>query len=252
MDDHQLNIVTFHESRLGMHIVMAPGGCKPGSDRFTGRIVGKDDDTVMMQWNSEAEGGPPVAMLIPLQRPEEKEWWDGEARPVECDLLRVGFVSTRTTDCMCERCNPGLATLAAHGYTRSAQMCPVLQRIIRESVPYNARVGITGFLINCPPNFFQVLVGPEESVREVLKKIEHDPDHRGVDVVMRRVPRRGVPYQWNMASFCPTVRDRADGMVKKLSTFEFGIRMSPLVFGDTSGMTRKEFESKIRRLLEGG
>lgn len=83
----------------------------------------------------------------------------------------------------------------------------------------NAMMDVTGFLVHCPPYFFQTIEGPPEAVSELIDRIIADPRHCDVDIIEcipvdeRMHPRwamdvveigRGTPEGWE-----PPVLSRA-------------------------------------------
>ncbi len=84
-------------------------------------------------------------------------------------------------------------------------------RILEKSRPYNQSVGISGVLVMCDGSFLQVLEGPEEHVRSLFAKIEKDPRHTDVRVLVDRPIEHRQFGDWAMA--CADLA--SDGMALK-------------------------------------
>ncbi len=56
--------------------------------------------------------------------------------------------------------------------------------LLEQSRAYNSLVGITGLLLSKNGNFMQMLEGSEKSVRELMGKIERDPRHKGIIILI--------------------------------------------------------------------
>lgn len=63
---------------------------------------------------------------------------------------------------------------------------------------YNTEVGITGILLYKEGNFIQVLEGEEQAVRTLFQKIEQDPRHLGVIVLLQGVEAERQFPDWSM------------------------------------------------------
>ncbi|MEM1116767.1 MAG: BLUF domain-containing protein [Bacteroidota bacterium] len=73
-----------------------------------------------------------------------------------------------------------------------------LADILRASRRNNEAAGLTGVLLFSGSNFMQVLEGPAERVDETFRRVERDPRHRGVMVMMRHeITERAFP-DWAM------------------------------------------------------
>lgn len=74
-----------------------------------------------------------------------------------------------------------------------------LAEILAVSRRNNTRDGITGVLCYHGGTFFQMLEGDEERVRAVMERVDRDPRHFGVTVLLEQhVARRAMP-DWSMA-----------------------------------------------------
>ncbi len=74
-----------------------------------------------------------------------------------------------------------------------------LHRLLDESRVHNAASDITGMLLYKEGNFLQILEGEELVVRQLFQKIQRDPRHKGVIVVVdEAIPGREFP-DWQMA-----------------------------------------------------
>ncbi len=70
--------------------------------------------------------------------------------------------------------------------------------ILRVSRRNNVAAGVTGALLHSEGNFMQILEGPEAAVAETFHRIEGDPRHRGVLILLRQaVEERQFP-DWSM------------------------------------------------------
>jgi hypothetical protein len=57
---------------------------------------------------------------------------------------------------------------------------PEMLAVVREALPRNRALGLTGALCFTPTSFFQILEGPEPDVAEVFRRIEADWRHTQV------------------------------------------------------------------------
>jgi hypothetical protein len=57
---------------------------------------------------------------------------------------------------------------------------PEMLAVVREALPRNRALGLTGALCFTPTSFFQILEGPEPAVAEVFRRIEADWRHTQV------------------------------------------------------------------------
>ena len=70
--------------------------------------------------------------------------------------------------------------------------------ILRVSRRNNTAVGVTGALLYSGGNFMQVLEGPEGRVIGTFQRIQKDPRHRGLLVMLRQtIEERQFP-EWSM------------------------------------------------------
>lgn len=58
--------------------------------------------------------------------------------------------------------------------------------ILNEAVEYNARHGITGFLVRTDERFFQVLEGEEQEVLSLVERVKGDPRNKNLEVLEKR------------------------------------------------------------------
>jgi hypothetical protein len=71
--------------------------------------------------------------------------------------------------------------------------------MLKEANENNTKSGITGMLLYKDGQFMQVLEGPEEAVRATFRRIDKDPRHHGVMVLLKGpVEERRFPG-WSMA-----------------------------------------------------
>ena len=73
-----------------------------------------------------------------------------------------------------------------------------LLEIVQKAQAFNSSEGITGMLLYRDLNFMQVLEGPESAVRSLLAKIEHDPRHTGILVLLERTVDSPQFGDWSM------------------------------------------------------
>ncbi len=73
-----------------------------------------------------------------------------------------------------------------------------LVRILDASRQFNARNGITGFLVYRHGRFMQMLEGPVETVDELMDRIVRDDRHRDVRMVVHGLTRRRLFPDWSM------------------------------------------------------
>lgn len=79
-----------------------------------------------------------------------------------------------------------------------------LETILDTSRRNNARDGITGALLHRDGSFMQCLEGEESDVRRAYARIERDPRHAGLMVLLDEpIDERAFPT-WSMAHFEPT------------------------------------------------
>ncbi len=89
-----------------------------------------------------------------------------------------------------------------------------LVALMKNSAERNTRVGITGLLLYKDGNIIQVLEGPEAEVRETFARIERDPRHRHVQILLQEpIEERCFP-RWAMS-----FRDLRSAEVRALPGF---------------------------------
>jgi hypothetical protein len=62
----------------------------------------------------------------------------------------------------------------------------------------NRRLGITGLLLYIDQAFLQILEGPEDAVKEIFGRIEHDPRHLGIRVLVQQHVDERLFGEWTM------------------------------------------------------
>ena len=73
-----------------------------------------------------------------------------------------------------------------------------LQSILDSAVQHNAQNGVTGLLLYFDGSFMQVVEGPEDSVDELMGRLQRDSRHRDINVLSKSlVTDREFP-QWSM------------------------------------------------------
>ena len=114
-----------------------------------------------------------------------------------------------------------------------------LVALLTKSREKNARLDITGMLLYKDGNIMQVLEGPDDAVRQLVRTIQADDRHRGVILLLeRQIEERQFP-DWTMA-----FRDLNDPATREIPGYsEF--MQEPL----DSEMFRTS-PSRARRLLE--
>lgn len=73
-----------------------------------------------------------------------------------------------------------------------------LLQLLTKSRERNARAGLTGLLLYKNNDFMQLLEGPEQAVREVLRKIEADPRHRQMTKLLEGFTAERQFPDWHM------------------------------------------------------
>lgn len=76
-----------------------------------------------------------------------------------------------------------------------------LLEILRRAREENQRLGITGMLLYKGGNFMQVLKGPEEAVLSLKARIEQDPRHRGMLVLLNMPIAERQFSDWSMGFY---------------------------------------------------
>lgn len=88
---------------------------------------------------------------------------------------------------------------------------PALDALLRQSRENNARSGLTGMLAVRGDDFFQVIEGPHAVVRAVLEKLQTDPRHRDMRILLEEeIAYRRFP-EWTMRS--ERLADYPDGPI---------------------------------------
>ena len=70
--------------------------------------------------------------------------------------------------------------------------------LLRQSRDHNAHHAITGLLLYRSGNFIQVLEGPQAAVVELLARIEKDPRHKDIHVMLREPLSARLFPHWAM------------------------------------------------------
>jgi hypothetical protein len=86
-----------------------------------------------------------------------------------------------------------------------------LAELLRSSRERNARLGLTGMLLYAEGSFLQVLEGAGASVDALVGKIEADPRHEQVTVIIREPIARRAFSDWSMGFYAAT-RSELDGI----------------------------------------
>lgn len=74
-----------------------------------------------------------------------------------------------------------------------------LDRILRASVPKNARLNITGALGFSQQTYVQFLEGPTTAIDELVTSLMADPRHAELTVLLRGSSERRLLPSWSMA-----------------------------------------------------
>jgi len=83
----------------------------------------------------------------------------------------------------------------------------------------NARDGITGMLLLVDRSFFQVLEGPADRVAACFRRIQRDPRHSGVQVLIDEVAQEPLFGDWSMG-FHEFDLDRPEADAVSLDSFD--------------------------------
>ena len=95
-----------------------------------------------------------------------------------------------------------------------------LADILRASRRNNPAAGVTGALLHADGNFMQVLEGPPEAVEAVYARVEQDPRHSGVLVLLRHLVDRRSFGDWAMGLLHESDVPEADrAAVRSLHSF---------------------------------
>ncbi len=74
-----------------------------------------------------------------------------------------------------------------------------IKKIVTRARLLNKELNVTGALLCTAGRFAQILEGPEESIRIIMRSIESDPRHRNIKVLSEdTLPERRFP-QWTLA-----------------------------------------------------
>ena len=71
-------------------------------------------------------------------------------------------------------------------------------QILVASRQNNTDQGITGFIIELPDSFVQILEGEEQDVRETFERISGDPRHRDIRIAITRTSDQREFGPWTM------------------------------------------------------
>ncbi len=77
-----------------------------------------------------------------------------------------------------------------------------LDELLKKSRSNNHDLDITGLLLYKDGSFMQLLEGPEAAVKTTLLKIEADPRHRGILVLLERERAEREFSEWSMGFKC--------------------------------------------------
>ncbi|MBD2842228.1 BLUF domain-containing protein [Erythrobacter rubeus] len=77
-------------------------------------------------------------------------------------------------------------------------------KIVETSAENNAESDLTGFLLFVSGRFFQVIEGPEDSIDDLVQRLENDPRHRSIQTIDRRPIDERAFGTWRMKRFMPT------------------------------------------------
>lgn len=78
-----------------------------------------------------------------------------------------------------------------------------LLALLEESRQNNARDNITGFLMHCDGNFFQVIEGSEQAIEDLFQRLMRDIRHHRVTCILRRDISERMFAEWSMAFRSP-------------------------------------------------
>ncbi|MCA0044185.1 BLUF domain-containing protein [Celeribacter litoreus] len=72
--------------------------------------------------------------------------------------------------------------------------------ILKSALAFNSENGITGLLVRVDEQFYQALHGPKDAVSTLLAKIENDPRHTNMEILLSESAAEVSPYgEWAMA-----------------------------------------------------
>lgn len=75
---------------------------------------------------------------------------------------------------------------------------PVLNLILEASRRNNQRDGITGLLTYSGEVFVQFLEGPHEAIRQLMSRLQGDPRHRDIIILMEGSDHERIFPDWDM------------------------------------------------------
>lgn len=97
-----------------------------------------------------------------------------------------------------------LHTLVYVSHATAEQTETAVERLLLDARANNARDGITGVLLHRDGSFMQCLEGTEAAVHRTFARIQADPRHDGVIVLLDEpIPERSFP-DWTMGHLQPT------------------------------------------------
>ncbi|MBO9712605.1 BLUF domain-containing protein [Sphingomonas sp.] len=111
------------------------------------------------------------------------------------------------------------------------ETAPDPEAILRVSRVNNARDGITGLLYSDERRFLQVLEGEPLAVEQAFARIQLDPRHRAIVVLLRREIEAREFGDWAMAHRTPG--DDADAFIARVA--ELVAHAAPAVRGTFQG-----------------
>ncbi len=82
-----------------------------------------------------------------------------------------------------------------------------LLEILNISRKNNSNDDITGFLMHCDGNFFQIIEGPEEHIDELFQRLMRDTRHHHLTLVLHRDIHERMFAQWSMAFRSVAIRE---------------------------------------------
>jgi hypothetical protein len=116
-----------------------------------------------------------------------------------------------------------------------------LRDLLEQARDRNSREGLTGLLLYKGGNFMQVLEGGRQAVENARMRIEADPRHRGMLILLQgEIPCRAFP-EWSMA-----FRDLDSRDVRELPGFSEFLNVS---FADTQFTSDAGASSRLLRIF---
>ena len=98
----------------------------------------------------------------------------------------------------------------------------ISKHLLRKARQSNAAMGITGMLVYCEGNFFQVLEGDTEAVAAVFSRISADTSHAKVTEIIREPIARRTFGEWSMG-FAALNRQEIDDAIGANDFFTEGL-----------------------------